>query len=105
MYSENVKPVWSSSRDGQPLVSLNDLQRVSLRKTQCSKTPNKLTSTADSENRSDEVVDVRQFLKRTKLSRSPGGTPLPGKRKLDVKTSSTPVSLKHTKGACSQLIF
>ncbi|RUS78308.1 hypothetical protein EGW08_013943, partial [Elysia chlorotica] len=91
----------TSSRDGQPLVSLKDLQKISLRKTPASASKTSFEPTTNGcENRPEEVVDVRQFLKRTRLRRSPGGTPLPAEKKAETKISSTPVSFRSSKNVC-----
>ncbi|CAL1528520.1 unnamed protein product, partial [Lymnaea stagnalis] len=80
---------------GQPAITLGTLQAVTLRKTSALSSKNNSPQNENIECRPGEVFDVKRFLKRTRLDRSPGGTPIPfNKRKKQPHESHTPVSKK-----------
>jgi len=70
-----------------PTVSLAALQNVSLKKR--SQVRRRLGSpdVKDNDQPSTSAIDPRSFLKRTRLQRSPGGTPMRAKRKSESGTS------------------
>ncbi|XP_004397709.1 PREDICTED: proline-rich protein 11 [Odobenus rosmarus divergens] len=86
-FDERKKPV-PSPKAQSPLVTVSDLQRVTLKpnsKVLSTRVTNVLITPGKSQ------IDLRKLLRKVDVERSPGGTPLTNKENMETGTGLTPV--------------
>ncbi|MBN3293927.1 PRR11 protein, partial [Polypterus senegalus] len=81
---------FSPSKRRIPLITMSDLQKVTLRSSQ-SDIPNKFGKTHLNRNTCPSPVNLRRQLKRVDVQRSPGGTPLYEKENKESGSGLTPI--------------
>ncbi|KAM5272921.1 proline-rich protein 11 [Ctenodactylus gundi] len=86
--SDETRKLASSPKARNPLVTVSDLQRVTLKpnsKMLSTRVTNVLITPSKSQ------IDLRKLLRKVDVERSPGGTPLTNKENMETGTGLTPV--------------